>query len=201
MPARKKDTLLDVTLKPLKKETKKVISFVKETILPVEKKKETKKKVVVTKAPVEKKDMDATPKQKKNLEKFLQSQKKRSEELEKHRAGKKSKLSEEEALAQEQLRTDLQSKIGKQRVLVQKLSTDSCFTTLIKSMDVIKNQLEKNPVPSNNKDRERVILHLIKINLIDQEFKDRQKNKREKEYLKAARIQIKHFFKVLKDLK
>ena len=52
--------------------------------------------------------------------------------------------------------------------------------SLINSMEVIKKQLEKNPTPINKKDREKVIVSLIKINLVDKIFKDRQKSKKKK---------------------
>jgi hypothetical protein len=132
---------------------------------------------------------------------FTTAQKKRTTQVKKHIAGKKSKMTSKEVEKQLDFRKSIQEKIHKNDEKIQKLNTDKCLTLLIKCMDVIKKQLQKNPTPTNKKDRERVILSLIKINLVDKHFKDRQKIKDEKEFVKAARVQIKDFFKVLNTIK
>jgi len=116
-------------------------------------------------------------------------------------SGKKTKLSKKEVDSQIAFRESIQDKIETQDAKIKKLNTDKCLTLLINCMEVIKKQLEKNPTPTNKADREKVILSLIKINLVDKHFKDRQKVKEEKEYVKAARVQIKDFFKVLNTIK
>lgn len=132
---------------------------------------------------------------------FTTAQKKRTTQVKKHIAGKKSKMTSKEVEKQLDFRKSIQDKIKLHDGKIQKLNTDKCLTLLIKCMDVIKKQLQKNPTPTNKKDRERVILSLIKINLVDKHFKDRQKIKDEKEFVKAARVQIKDFFKVLNTIK
>lgn len=155
------------------------------------------------KAPVKKKGTQVkTQKQTESkLKKFTDAQKKRTVQVEKHLDGKKSKLSKKEAESQLAFREKLHHQINSHEQKIKKLNTDKCLTLLISSMEVIKKQLEKNPTPTNKKDREKVIVSLIKINLVDKIFKDRQKIKEEKEYVKAARVQIKDFFKVLNSLK
>lgn len=140
-------------------------------------------------------------KEKAPLKKFTQAQQKRTKEVEKHLSGKKTKLSKKEVDSQIAFRESIQDKIETHDAKIKKLNTDKCLTLLINCMEVIKKQLEKNPTPTNKADREKVILSLIKINLVDKHFKDRQKVKEEKEYVKAARVQIKDFFKVLNTIK
>lgn len=155
------------------------------------------------KAPAPKKGTQAkTQKQTESkLKKFTDAQKKRTVQVKKHLDGKKSKLSKKEVESQLAFREKLHHQISSHEQKIKKLNTDKCLTLLINSMEVIKKQLEKNPTPTNKKDREKVIVSLIKINLVDKIFKDRQKIKEEKEYVKAARVQIKDFFKVLNSLK
>jgi hypothetical protein len=158
------------------------------------------------KAPVPKKAVQAKPPQtqkpaENKLKKFTDAQKKRTVQVKKHLDGKKSKMSTKEVESQLEFREKLHGQISSHEEKIKKLNTDKCLTLLINSMEVIKKQLEKNPTPTNKKDREKVIVSLIKINLVDKTFKDRQKIKEEKEYVKAARVQIKDFFKVLNSLK
>lgn len=158
------------------------------------------------KAPVSKKATQAKPPKSQKpaenkLKKFTDAQKKRTTQVKKHLEGKKSKLSAKEVESQLAFREKLHHQISSHEKKIKKLNTDKCLTLLINSMEVIKKQLEKNPTPTNKKDREKVIVSLIKINLVDKIFKDRQKVKEEKEYVKAARVQIKDFFKVLNSLK
>jgi predicted HicB family RNase H-like nuclease len=167
----------------------------KDPVLPQQKKVKQPKKVQVAKQQEQQK-----PAQDK-LKKFTDAQKKRTVEVKKHLDGKKSKMTKKEVESQIAFREKLQEKIASHETKIKKLNTDKCLTVLIKCMEVIRDQLEKNPTPTNKRDRERVIVSLIKINLVDKIFKDRQKVKEEKEYVKAARVQIKDFFKVLNSLK
>lgn len=179
-------------------------------VMEVEKKRTVKTKVVKPKA-AEQKHKAAKEQVKQQgaqqqsvaqkMKAFTTAQKKRTTQVKKHIAGKKSKMTSKEVEKQLDFRKSIQEKIQLHDGKIQKLNTDKCLTLLIKCMDVIKKQLQKNPTPTNKKDRERVILSLIKINLVDKHFKDRQKIKDEKEFVKAARVQIKDFFKVLNTIK
>ena len=203
---------------PKKPVSKKPVSKKPVSKKPVSKKPVSKKPVAkkpVAKKPVAKKPVAKKPVAKKTehkevklvkidkgkLDVFLKSQekKKKTVEVYKKKKTKDPSLLDKEMQSQIRFRNSITKEMNKEKTDLDKESTNSLFTKLVKSMICIRDVLEKGPVVAN-KDRKEVVTSLIRIHTIEEQLKKRKVGKiykEEKPYIKEACKQIKLFYSVL----
>ena len=180
---------------------------------PVSKKPVSKKPV--SKKPVSKKPVSKKPVSEKKghkevklvkidkgkLDVFLKSQEKKKKTVETYKKKKTKDPSHinKEMQSQIRFRNSITKEMHKEKTHLDKESTNSLFTKLVKSMICIRDVLEKGPVVAN-KDRKEVVTCLIRIHSIEEQLKKRKVGKiykEEKPYIKEACKQIKLFYSVL----